>query len=165
MTWETSEQLDLGIEAKLFKNKVSLIMDYYEKTTRDLLTPNTPPLEAGNKSSFVNAGDVVNKGFEFSLGYNDAIGDNFTYGINVNFSTLDNEVTSLTGSVDRLGGITSNGNWVSTWMEEGFPIWYFRGFKTDGIDATTGEPNFVDTDGVDGITAADETYLGIHIQI
>nr|MUH41516.1 TonB-dependent receptor [Zobellia laminariae] len=160
LTWETSEQLDLGIEAKLFKNKVSLVMDYYEKTTRDLLTPNTPPLEAGNRSSFVNAGNVLNKGFEFALGYNDAIGDNFTYGINVNFSTLDNNVTSLAGSVDRLPGITSNSTWVSTWMEEGFPIWYYRGFKTDGIDATTGEPNFVDTDGVAGITAADETYLG-----
>ncbi len=160
LTWETSEQLDLGIEAKFFNSKLSIVMDYYKKTTRDLLTVNTPPLEAGNKASFINAGDVENKGFEFSLGYNDTVGEDFRYGLNFNFSTLKNEVVGLNSSVDRLAGTVSNNNWTSTWLEEGFPIWYFRGYKTDGIDATTGEPIFVDTDGEEGITAGDETYIG-----
>ncbi len=160
LTWETSEQLDLGIEAKFLNNKLSFVMDYYEKTTRDLLTPNTPPLEAGNDASFVNAGDVVNKGFEFSLGYNDLIGEDFSFGINLNLSTLDNNVTALNGTVDRIEGATSNGNWTSTWFEEGFPIWYFRGYKTDGIDATTGEPIFVDVNESGDITPDDETYIG-----
>ncbi len=159
LTWETSQQIDLGLDMRLFDNRLSFSMDWYKKTTKDLLTPNTPPLEAGNVAAFINAGDVENKGFEFGLGYKDRVGD-FTYDINVNLSTLDNNVTFLNPSLDRLAGATSNGNWISTWVEEGFPIWYFRGYKTDGIDPATGDPVFVDTDGVDGITAADQTYIG-----
>ncbi|WP_010520984.1 SusC/RagA family TonB-linked outer membrane protein [Aquimarina agarivorans] len=159
LTWETSQQVDFGLDMRLLNNKLTFTMDYYKKTTKDLLTPNTPPLEAGNEASFINAGNVENKGFEFSLGYKDHLGD-FNYGISVNLSTLDNEVTFLNPTLDRLAGTTSNGNWISTWVEEGFPLWYFRGFKTDGIDPQTGDPIFVDTDGEDGITAADQTYIG-----
>lgn len=159
LTWETSQQVDIGLEMRLLDNRLSFTMDYYKKTTKDLLTPNTPPLEAGNIAAFINAGDVENKGFEFSLGYKKSSGD-FKYDVNLNLSTLDNKVTFLNPTLDRLAGTTSNGTWISTWVEEGFPIWYFRGYKTDGIDPATGDPIFVDTDGVDGISAADQTYIG-----
>ena len=78
-------------------------MDYYHKTTKDLITTNTPPLEAGNSASPINGGNVVNKGFDFELTWRDHIGD-FKYSIAANLSTLKNEVTYLDPTISRLNG-------------------------------------------------------------
>ena len=61
-------------------------MDYYHKTTKDLITTNTPPLEAGNSASPINGGNVVNMGVDFELTRRDHIGD-FKYSIAANLST------------------------------------------------------------------------------
>ena len=94
MTWETSEQLDFGIDLRFLADRLGFTMDYYHKTTKDLITTNTPPLEAGNSASPINGGNVVNKGFDFELTWRDHIGD-FKYSIAANLSTLKNEVTYL----------------------------------------------------------------------
>jgi len=135
-------------------------MDYFYKKTTDLITPNTPPLEAGNTAAMVNGGDILNTGFEFMAEFKNNIGE-FNYSLSGNFTTLKNEVTYLNPSIQRiLGGQSSGAATFFTAFEEGLPVWYFRGYKTNGIDPSTGNPVFMDTDGKEGISSDDQTYIG-----
>ncbi len=158
LKWETSVQTDIGIDLRAFDDKLTLTVDYYNKKTTDLITSNTPPLEAGNTASPVNGGDVQNKGFEFELGYRGSIND-FNYSINANVATLKNEVTYLNPTLTRINGAQVNSE-IMTAFEENQPIWYFYGYKTSGIDKTTGDAIFVDTNNDTFINANDKTYIG-----
>ena len=150
LKWETSVQADIGIDLRMFDDRLNLTVDYFNKKTTDLITPNTPPLETGNTASAINGGDVLNRGFEFDLGYRNNIKE-LNYSININIATLHNEVTYLNPTIQRiLGGASSGAGLNYTAFEEGLPVWYFWGYETDGINSSTGEANFVDqnTDGL-----------------
>jgi len=159
LTWETSEQLDFGMDFRFFKDRMGLTVDYYHKKTKDLITTNTPPLEAGNEASPINGGDVLNKGFDFEISWRDEIGD-LKYSINANLSILDNEVTYLDPTISRITGADVN-KWTSaTAFEKGLPVWYFRGYKTKGIDPSTGDINIVDVNNDGVVNNNDFTYIG-----
>ena len=133
LTWETSEQIDLGIDARFLSNRLSFGLDWYRKLTKDLLLDITPLPELGYSSATVNAGEVLNTGFDIELGWRDQIGD-LKYGINANFSTLKNEVQS-TGSLPRYVGKGPSGfnNKLAPCFEVGHTIWYFRGYNYAGV--------------------------------
>lgn len=159
LTWETSEQFDVGVDLRLFRDRFGFTVDYYRKMTKNLITTNTPPLEAGNDASPINGGNVLNRGFDFEVSWRDHIGD-FRYGISANLSTLHNEVTYLDPTISRIEGATVN-TWSSaTAFETGYPVWYFRGYKTNGIDPETGDINIVDVNGDGVINTNDFTYIG-----
>jgi len=166
LVWETSEQIGVGLDLKALNNKLTFSADYYQKSTKDLIVINgdliTPP-SAGFPFESFNGGTIVNEGLEFELGYAESYDSGFSFGINANLSTLKNEVTEIKfvpeGSFLEGAGAPQNDDGI-TRLSEGLPAWYFYGFETDGIDPTTGEINIVDTDGVDGITAADKTFIG-----
>jgi len=132
LTWETSDQTDLGFELRAFNNKLSFAFDYYKKVTKDLLTPSSPPLSVGNYAPFVNAGDVTNTGIELELGWRESEGD-FHYSTTGNVTFNHNEVTYLNPLLSRQSGASVGTGWTATYMEKGLPIWYFRGYQTDGI--------------------------------
>lgn len=160
LTWETSQQFDAGIDLRFLQNKLNLTVDYFNKKTLDLLTLGTPSATAGASSPYYNAGDVENKGIEVDLGFQNKEQD-FKYGINFHFTSLKNEVTRLDSNISIIYGATLRPSWTgATAFSENQPIWYFRGYKTNGIDPTTGQPIFVDVkkDGV--INAEDVTYIG-----
>ena len=162
LKWETSEQTDFGLDASLFNGRLTFGADYYVKKTKDLIVQNTvPTYTIGNTVSPVNAGNVENKGWEFDLGWKDKVGD-FTYGINANFSTLENEVTYLDPSIARINGYSTGGTTVYTAFEKGEPVWYFRGYKVDHINPDSGNPVYVDANGglTETPTAADIQKIG-----
>lgn len=159
LKWETSEQINFGIDARFFKNRMSLSIDYFDKKTKDLLmTGTTPSLIIGGTTSTVNAGNVSNKGFEMEIGWRDQI-DDFSYSVRGNLATLKNKVTYLDPSLVRVGGASFHNQFV-TYFESGYPIYYFRGYKFKGIDAATGEPEFYDVDGDGSFTENDKTDIG-----
>ena len=163
LTWETSEQLDLGLEMRFLNDRLSLSADYYDKKTKDLLVSINPVPEIGVNNTTVNAGSVLNRGLELELGWRDKIGD-FSYSVNANFSTLHNEVTYLEPSISRItgspGGVDGTNNPIHAAFEVGQPIWYFRGYKYEGVDSETGAPILKDMTGDEQITTADMTYIG-----
>ena len=162
MRWETSEQLDFGMDARFLRDRLTFSVDWYQKKTKDLLIWNTTPsLSVGGTISPVNAGNVLNTGFEFELGWKDRIGKDFTYGIKGNISTLKNQVTYLDESLSRVVGLDlNNGAYPLTYFEEGYPVYYFRGYKFKGVDSATGDPLFHDLDGDGLIGENDKTYIG-----
>ena len=163
LKWETSEQLDFGLDARFLHDRLSFSADWYRKYTNDLLISISPLPEIGVSSTTVNAGKVLNTGLEFELGWKDQIGD-FFYSINTNFTTLHNEVLEVHSLLDRLTtDVVSGLNEVLvSAFEKNYPIWYFRGYEYAGVDQATGAPQYYDKDGK--ITATpnenDKKYLG-----
>ena len=159
LKWETSEQTNFGIDGLFFKGRMNFSIDYFTKKTKDLLVNGTTPsLVIGGTTSPMNAGNVSNKGFEFELGWRDNIGD-FSYGIRGNLATLKNEVTYIDPSITRLSGSTFH-TYTITYFEQGYPVYYFRGYKFTGVDPETGNPQFADLDNSGDISDGDLTDIG-----
>ena len=145
--WEVSEQLDFGLDARMFNNRLTFGFDWFKKNTKDLLIDITPRPELGVKSSAQNAGNVLNTGLEFELGWKDNIGE-LGYSINANLSTLKNKVTDLHFTVPRLtqDPVAGTNELVAAAFEVGYPIWYFYGYKFEGINPENGAPRFATYD-------------------
>lgn len=159
LKWETSEQWNVGFDARFLRDRLTLGFDYFDKKTKDLLVTGTKPsLIIGGSTSPINAGNVSNKGVEFELGWRDNIKD-FNYSIRANLATLKNEVTYLDPSLERVAG-TNYHTYPISYFEKGYPVYYFRGYKFAGVDPVTGYPTFADVDGDGVVTENDRTYIG-----
>lgn len=160
LKWEESKQVDIGVDARFLRDRLTFTMDFYHKVTDGLLTQTTPPLGTGATSMWVNAGKVRNYGFEFEVGWRDRIGD-FSYSVDANLATVNNKVTQG-GRSQRMNGtnIPGLGEYVS-YFEEGYPLWYIRGYKVDHIDETTGEAYYKTADGNSSRTPTDDDKVMI----
>ncbi|WP_390411426.1 SusC/RagA family TonB-linked outer membrane protein [Bacteroides uniformis] len=159
LKWETSEQINVGIDARFLNDRLTFSMDYFDKKTKDLLVSGTTPsLIIGGSTSPMNAGNVSNKGWEFELGWRDRIG-NFNYGVRANLATLKNKVTYIDPSITRLSGVNFHTSTI-TYFEEGYPVYYFRGYKFKGVDPATGDPTFYDLDESGDLNDGDLAYIG-----
>lgn len=159
LKWETSEQVNIGLDARFLRDRLTFSMDYFEKKTKDLLVSGTTPsLVIGGSTSPMNAGNVSNKGWEFELGWRDCIGD-FSYGVRANLATLKNKVTYIDPSIVRLSGVNFHTSTI-TYFEEGYPVYYFRGYKFKGVDPATGDPTFYDLDDSGDLNDGDLTCIG-----
>ena len=153
LRWERSKQLDLGLDLRFLKGRLVATLDYYDKLTDGLLVQSVAPLTTGAGSVYENLGKVSNRGLEVELEWKDQIGD-FSYGVKGNVATVKNVVKEYRGKDVRLSGMG-----LST-FEEGYPIWYLRGYKYLGADKLTGEALYEDANGDGEITEADRTDLG-----
>ncbi|OXA88414.1 SusC/RagA family TonB-linked outer membrane protein [Flavobacterium hydatis] len=170
--WETTTQTDFGLDFSFLKNKLSITTDYFDKTTKDiLLTVGLPAVTVGViESTYVNAGVINNKGFEFGANFqnND---HTFKYGISGNFTTLTNRVEALQQYIKNIDNLQSN-----TRTTVGQPINSYYGYVFDGIYQNTSEINsqlysntngalpgdmkFKDLNGDGKIDANDKTFIG-----
>ena len=134
--WETSEQLDLGFDARFLNNCLGVAFDWYNKTTKDWLVRAPMLLSYGTGAPYVNGGDIQNKGYEVQLTWNDKVGKDFVYGVTFNFSHNKNEVTRLANSEGIIHG-GSNAIAQNTAelyrLQVGYPIGYFWGYAMEGI--------------------------------
>ena len=135
LKWETTEQIDFGLDFGIMKNLITLTADYYIKNTRDLLNTVTLPSSLGFTRTIQNVGKVQNKGFELGL---DAqiLNGTFRWDVNSNISFNRNKVVKLYNGEDILGGSVSvvalQDN--ATILREGRPIGQFWGYMEDGYD-------------------------------
>lgn len=137
LKWETSTQSNIGFDASLFDGRITLVADYYNRKSEDILLNIPLPSTSGTTSAFRNAGTIQNNGFEVTLGYKDVDGD-FQWSVNANVTTVNNKVMSLGG-----GGAIFNASTLAipafgqfdnfTITKEGGEIGAFYGWKTDGI--------------------------------
>lgn len=137
LTWEKSEQLDFGFDARFLNQRLVATFDWYRKTTRDWLV-NAPTLDSyGTGSPVINGGSVRNQGVELSLSWYDHIGD-FNYSVGVNVATNANKVTSIDNTDGIIHGntnvISQNIAQYNTYEARvGYPIGYFTGIASEGI--------------------------------
>ena len=158
LSWETSHQFDIGLEGRMFGDKLSFEIDWYDKRTHDLITSLTAPGHTGASSMYINAGKVLNTGFEAMLSWKQVIGD-FNYGISVNGATLKNMVLEGTSKERVQGERVWQSDYV-TYFEEGYPLWYLRTYMMESINPQTGDAVYKDIDKDGSITQNDRDYVG-----
>ncbi|WP_199898109.1 SusC/RagA family TonB-linked outer membrane protein [Marinilabilia salmonicolor] len=130
--WETVESFNVGIDALLFDGRIETTLDWYQKDTKDMLVSVPIPIYFGYEGGPVaNVGSVRNSGIEWSVNYRDRVTNDFQYNVGFNISTYNNEVLSLGTGQPITGGSYYGGS--ATRTEEGEPIGYFYGYKTDGV--------------------------------
>ncbi len=144
LRWEDAEQLDIGFDARFLKN-FSLAFDYYNKIQRGWLIIKPVPQLVGilndNEYPIVNGGDVRNKGFEIELGYQKEIND-FNLSIKANFAKNTNKVIDIPNNEGVIHGQTNvlyNGCEEIYRAQEGYPVGFFYGYKTNGLFQTQEE--------------------------
>ena len=136
LTWETSEQLDFGFDARFLDSRLGLTFDWYKKTTKDWLVTGPQIGIMGTNPAYINGGDVQNTGIELALTWNDKIGKDLRYNIGVNLATNKNEVTRIANEnhyIAGAGNVISQGTDYVSRAEEGHPIGYFYGMSYSGI--------------------------------
>lgn len=154
LEWETAKQVDAGIDARFLRDRLTFTFDFYNKNTTGLLVEMTPPLSTGTTKVTRNVGLVNNHGFEFELGWQDRVGD-FTYSVNANLATLNNKVKELK-EVTRIDGQGQS----MVWMEEGYPVWSYYGWKYLGVNPEDGSALYYDKDESGTIDDKDKVHLG-----
>lgn len=136
LTWETSEQLNIGIDARFLNGRLGLTADWYNKKTKDLLVAVPIDATTGFSTQMKNAGTVENKGVEVALTWNDKIGKDFQYNVGWNMAYNHNEVTKVNSNQKFNNGgsdyLALNTGYMAR-FEEGHPIGYFWGYKTEGV--------------------------------
>lgn len=132
LKWETTSQLDLGIDFGMFNNRVSLTADFYVKKTKDLLLNMPISYHTGYDSAMKNVGNLENKGFEATLGVVPFAGK-FKWNMDITFGYNKNEITDLAGTQENLSGNPIMGISYWTKITKGKPIGTIYGYKTDGI--------------------------------
>ncbi|MCH3993932.1 MAG: TonB-dependent receptor [Prevotella sp.] len=189
LTWETSDQTDIGLDARFLKGKMGFTFDWYKKVTKDLLIQVPVASTTGFSTQWKNAGTVQNTGIEVALDWHDKVGSDFTYGANWNLAYNKNKVTKINSSLDYIEGgndnLAQNTGYMAR-MQVGHPIGYFYGYKTGGViqnasdlqsyiqencggnaanslqgsSLKPGDLKFVDTNHDGKITTDDKTDLG-----
>ncbi len=186
--WEEAKKFDVGVDMNLLDNKISVVADYFIDTRKDLLIPGIAVTGIGGIGApgagapTINAGTVRNSGFEFAIDYKEKFSDAFSMSVAYNVTFLKNEVLEVNNETHYIErGAFSVGQQAPTRMEEGKPIGYFYGYKTDGIfqnqaevdahpsqqalgaDAVPGDLRFVDTNGDGVVNSNDRTNIGDQI--
>ena len=181
ISWEKSDQLDFGFDARFF-NRLTVTFDWYNKDTKDWLVRAPVLASYGTGAPFINGGDINNHGIEWSLDWNDRIGD-VKYRVNVNMSHNVNEVVRIAnqeGIINGDGDILSSQSGYFIRAQESYPIGYFYGYQTSGIfqneaevqaykytdgslimpEAKPGDVRFTDINKDGKITDKDRTMIG-----
>ena len=135
VTWETSQQLDLGFDARLFRNRLNVVFDWYQKDTRDWLV-NAPVMgHYGLDAPYINGGDVRNTGYEIAFNWSDARSKDFSYSFGVNAAYNKNIVTRIANEEGIFHGPGSVVQGIDELFraQVGYPIGYFWTYDTDGV--------------------------------
>jgi TonB-linked SusC/RagA family outer membrane protein len=171
ITWETTTQTDIGLDAEVMNGKFTLTVDYYKKRNEDILLDLPIPGVVGLLPATQNAGIVENQGWEFLAGTNQQW-NNFKLGVTLNFSINNNKVIDMAGRGDIITGNDIDPRYI---IGEGYPMNGFWGYKTGGLFqsdadaaaypqfmrlARAGDVKVLDREGDGDIDPSDMTYLG-----
>ncbi|OIQ41300.1 MAG: SusC/RagA family TonB-linked outer membrane protein [Bacteroidetes bacterium MedPE-SWsnd-G1] len=135
VTWETSEQLNFGLDLRMLDSRLGVTLDWYQKTTKDWLLEAPILGTSGAGAPFINGGDIQNTGIEFAVNWKDNIND-FNYGVTLSGAQNKNEVTRIAntdGVINGGGSVLSQGTASISRVEVGKPIGFFYGYRADGI--------------------------------
>ncbi len=174
--WETTETINVGIDASITAARLNFSLDFYRKDTRDLLVPQLRNgLEPLIGKPLVNLGTMRNTGVDFSVGSAGKLVGDLNYDAMITFSHYKNEMTKLNEEgTPRLVGLERLSNALRT--ETGHPISSFHGFQIDGFfnsaadiskgPLMNGNPGVVgswrykDVNGDNNVNDLDRVYLG-----
>ena len=138
LAWESMEQYNLGLDLALFKDRIMLTADAYERVNRDMLFDIQTPAGTGLTSATVNLGAVRNRGLEFALATRNIESKDFSWSSNFNISFNRNKVLEMSTAGDRIFGNTG-GRGNNSITQVGQPIGSFFGRRAIGVFQTDDE--------------------------
>ncbi len=177
LTWEKTTQTDFGLDIGLFRERIYLSADYYNKVTSDLLLNVQVPAAVGFLTALQNIGEVENKGIELTLSTRNLVGD-FSWTTDLNFAANKNKVLKLGPTGDPI--LSSGGAGIRHITQIGSPIGSYYGYVVEGIYQTQteidnapkdalapaprpGDFRFKDVNGDGKINAQDRTVTGNYL--
>lgn len=162
LTWETTNQANVGIDFSMLGGRLNLTMDGYYKYTTDLLLNVPLPSTAKVGSIYRNEGEMSNWGIEFSLNSVNIDRNNFRWNTDFNIFMNRNRLESL--RLQKIyyfaGTSDQQGRESVIRMEEGHPLSQFYGYVSRGVDSQTGNIVYEDRNNDGRITDADKTWIG-----
>lgn len=175
LRWETTKQLDLGLDLGLLRDRITLTFDYYKKNTTDLLFNATIPPSSGFRSSVRNIGEIENNGFDFQVISRNVVGEGLNWTSTLNFSANRLRVVDLGldgdgNTILRQDSPIAGGNWFPLLLNEApFQLvgYVIEGvYDTDAEAVENGEPGkgagdyrWQDTNGDGVVNAEDKVQL------
>ena len=173
LKWETTEQINVGLDMGFFDNRLSVSLDYFQKNTFDMLFNKPIPASTGYTSIMQNVGNIRNRGFELTLDSRNFVGA-FTWNTSLNLSTLKNKVTDLSGLAEIIHGDAGQSTSDFAIIREGEALNSFFGYQTAGIwqseeeiqaadlkyAVKPGDVHYVDQNGDGVINSEDRVVLG-----
>ena len=134
LRWETTESFNVGFDFGLFSNKLTGTINYFDKTTKDLLVNRIYEVSSGYSNQMMNVGEIKNNGIEVELSYTSSV-NKFNYTVGLNMSYLKNEVTKLYDDSQTLygTGLKYGTEHFPTQTIVGHPVASYKLYKTDGI--------------------------------
>jgi TonB-linked SusC/RagA family outer membrane protein len=155
LKWESTSQLNFGLDMGFIKDRIIFNVDVYAKKTKDLLLDR--PISATSGFTFItaNIGELQNMGIELALTTENITKDHFTWQSVLNYSMNRNKVTKLYNGQPLLDIGRGNNSVI-----EGEPLGVFYGYESLGVDPSTGDIVFRDIDGDGEITSADRSVIG-----
>ena len=190
LKWETTRQVDLGLDFSVFRNRISLTVDWYHKKTKDLLLYTDLAPSSGYVKAFKNVGSVQNQGWEISLNTTNIDRKKFRWYSSFNISFNRNKILGLNSGQNYM---LSNPNWYQQYRDDQFiarvgqPASMIFGYVYDGVyqnedfyfvdgkyvvkpgipnqigsqtNIQPGRPKYRDIDGDGKITVSDRTVIG-----
>ncbi|MFV7236464.1 SusC/RagA family TonB-linked outer membrane protein [Flavobacterium sp. ZB4R12] len=169
LKWETTKEVNVGLDFGFFENKLSGSFDYFSRRTEGILIK--PPVASAvgeGQQRFVNGASTANKGWELTVGYADKLDNGLYFNVSTNFGATKNKITDLPEEVRAAYPGTAANSIIGHSQFEVF------GFKTDGlfqsqadidshatqVGSRLGGIKFVDINGDDEINSDDRTFIG-----
>ena len=178
LRWETTKQLDIGVDLGLFNNRLEFVFDYFRKETYDLLQPIQIPTQSGFGTVLSNIGSIENRGIEFAINSSPFRSANFSWNTGLNVTTYKNKIIELGGDEEIFGpGLASNAFGSGHIYRPGDEYGLFYGLNATGLiqendfdsegnitipilnsDSQLGHWKYEDLNG-DGIISADDRKI------
>lgn len=165
LTWETTQEINLGVEFTLFDYKLSGEIDAYQRTNTNAILNIELPDIIGFDPFNSHVGEIENKGIELSLNWKDKISENLKYTIGLNVSYNKNEITKVTNPFfnEQLGGFINNGQYTKK-IAVGQPLGSFFLYDIEGID-DNGDFVYKDLNGDGIVDERDRDFFGSYIPV
>ncbi|WP_443938505.1 SusC/RagA family TonB-linked outer membrane protein [Pedobacter sp. MW01-1-1] len=163
LRWETTVQGDIGLDAGFFDNRLNVTLDFYQKTTKDLLLDKNFPISSGFTTTTVNGGKVRNRGWELGINGDAIRKKDVKWNIGLSLSQNKSKILDLDGADYLYGEAIAN-------IQGGYPnisylngtVGQFYGYKTNGIYQTAAEVVNAPTKGGIAPKAGDINYVDIN---
>ena len=160
LTWETTTQVNVGLDFGVLNDRFNLSIEYYSKKTEDLLLTRQLPRFTGRVDQVINAGEVENKGFDISLSARIVQNENFLWNMSANVSSNKNKVLSLIGDETEIFPALTVGGSIPApaIVRVGEPIGSFYGYVYEGVNPADGNAVYAEERAIIGDPNPDFTY-------
>ncbi|MFT3795901.1 SusC/RagA family TonB-linked outer membrane protein [Flavobacterium sp.] len=176
LTWETMKEIDLGIDFGFLQNKLTGTFDYYDRKSDDIILKLSLPRVLSEEETYLNSGQVTNKGIEATLRWQDNINDNLSYWVGGNFSSNKNNVSRIDSRYFKNfteAGSLNNGQTVKRVFLDAplgsFYVFEHIGYNADGSfkynDMIDGKAGLTDNDRINAGTYVPKYTYGINVGV